>query len=57
MFVDNKSMVNSSVIPHVKLQVGHNPLSFHPVFQAISSGVFVFKLIAGEHNSAVISFS
>lgn len=52
MFGDNKSVVDSSSIPHFKLHKRHNQLSFHRVREAIAAGIVNFIHIGGETNPA-----
>ena len=54
MFGDNKSVVDSSTIPHHKLHKRHNQLSFHRVREAIASGMITFIHIDGVTNPADI---
>ena len=54
MFGDNKSVVNSSTIPHGKLSKRHNALSFHRVREAIASKIVNFIHIPGTTNPADI---
>jgi hypothetical protein len=54
MFGDNKSVVDSSTIPHSKLHKRHNALSFHRVREAIAAGILAFYHIEGAENPADI---
>jgi len=54
MFGDNKSVVDSSTIPHSKLQKRHVALSFHRVRAAISAKILEFHFIDGSDNPADI---
>ena len=54
MFGDNESVVNSSSIPHAKLQKRHNALSFHHVREAVASKYAGFYLLPGADNPADI---
>jgi len=54
MFVDNKSVVDSSTIPHAKLHKHHNALSFHHVREAIAAAIIGFYHIDGNENPADI---
>jgi hypothetical protein len=54
MFGDNKSVVDSSTIPHAKLHKRHTALSFHRVREAIASKTLAFCHVRGEHNPADI---
>jgi hypothetical protein len=54
MFGDNKSVVNSSSIPHAKLHKRHTALSFHRVREAIASGYVDFIYLPGTENPADI---
>jgi len=52
LFGDNKSVVDSSMIPHHKLNKRHNALSFHRVREAVASGMLRFFHIDGKVNPA-----
>ena len=54
MFGDNKSVVDSSTVPHAKRHKRHNALSFHRVREAIASGAISFFHIDGDLNPADI---
>ena len=54
MFGDNKSVVDSSTVPHSKLHKRHTALSFHRVREAVASGLVGFYHIAGNINPADI---
>ena len=54
MFGDNRSVVDSSTLPHAKLHKRHNALSFHRVREAIASKVVQFHHIPGNINPADI---
>ena len=54
MFGDNKSVVDSSNIPHGKLSKRHNALSYHRVREAIASKIVAFTFIPGTINPADI---
>jgi len=54
MFGDNKSVVDSSTIPHAKLHKRHNALSFHRVREAIAGAIIGFYHIDGTENPADI---
>ena len=54
MFGDNKSVVDSSTIPHAKLHKHHNALSFHRVREAIAGAIIGFYHIDGNKNPADI---
>ena len=54
MFGDNKSVVDSSNIPHGKLSKRHNALSYHRVREAIASKIVAFTFIPGDINPADI---
>jgi len=54
MFRDNKSVMDSSTIPHSKLHKRHNALSFHHVQEAIAAGILAFYHIEGTENPADI---
>ena len=50
MFGDNKSVVDSSTIPHSKLHKRHNTLSFHRIREAIAANIIHFHHIDGKDN-------
>jgi len=54
MFGDNKTVVDSSTVPHSKLHKCHTILSYHHVCEAIASGMVAFYHLAGEINPADI---
>jgi hypothetical protein len=54
MFGDNKSVVDSSMALHTKLQKRHTMLSFHCVREAITLVILGFYFIPGEYNPAEI---
>ena len=54
MFGDNKSVINSSVMPHLKLNKRHMMLSLHKVRECIASGMVKFYHITGYINPADI---
>jgi len=54
MFGDNKTVVDSSTIPHSKLHKRHTILSFHRVREAIASGMVAFYYLPGTINPADI---
>ena len=54
MLGDNKSVVDSSTIPHAKLHKCHNALSFHQVREAIAGAIIGFYHIDGNGNPADI---
>ena len=54
MFGDNKSVVDSSTVPHAKLHKRHNALSFHRVREAIAGAIVGFYHINGDENPADI---
>ena len=54
MFGDNESVVNSSSVPHSKLNKRHNALSYHRVREAIAAGIIRFYHIRGNTNPADI---
>ena len=54
LFGDNKSVVDSSMVPHAKLHKRHTALSFHRVREAIASKTLVFSHIPGSINPADI---
>jgi len=54
MFGDNKTIIDSSNMPHAKLHKCHTALSFHRVREAIAARIIAFYHIAGEINPADI---
>ena len=54
MFGDNKTVVDSSTIPHSRLHKRHTILSFHCVCEAIASGMVAFHYLPGTINPADI---
>ena len=52
MFGDNKSVIDSSMIPHIKLHKRHTALSLHRVREAIAGGIILFHHIDGKVNPA-----
>ena len=54
MFGDNKSVIDSSMIPHAKLHKRHNFLSFHRVREAIAAKLLRFIFIPSNINPADI---
>ena len=54
VFGDNKSMVDSSTIPHSKLHKRHNALSFHRVREAVASQIIAMYHLDGIYNPADI---
>ncbi len=54
MFGDNKSVMDSSTVPHSKLHKQHNALSFHCIWEAITAGIIAFYHIDGTKNPADI---
>jgi hypothetical protein len=50
MFGDDKSVVDSSMIPHLQLNKRHTALSYHRVCKAICADVFKFYHIYGTEN-------
>ncbi len=54
LFGDNKSVVDSSSIPHSKLHKRHTALSYHHVHEAIAAGIICFTHIASGINPADI---
>ena len=54
MFGDNKSVVDSSNIPHGKFSKRHNALSYHRVREAIASKIVAFTFIPGTINPSEI---
>jgi len=54
VFGDNKSVIDSSTIPHAKLHKRHNALSFHRVREAVASKFVGLYFLPGEFNPADI---
>ena len=54
MFGDNKSVVDSSVMPHSRLHKRHMALAFHRVREAIAAKIVAFYHIGGDENVADI---
>ena len=54
VFGDNKTVVDSSTLPHAKLHKRHNALSFHRVREAIASGYVVMTHLPGSANPSDI---
>ena len=54
MFGDNKTVVNSSILPKARLHKRHVLLSFHRVREAIAAGLLYFIHIPGDLNPADI---
>ena len=54
MFGDNKSVVDSSMIPHIKLHKRHTALSLHRVCEAIAGDLIQFYHMDGKDNPADI---
>ena len=54
MFGDNKSVVDSSLIPQSKLHKQHTALSYHQVREAIAAGIVSFPHLPGSMNPADI---
>ncbi|GKY94554.1 hypothetical protein MPSEU_000421100 [Mayamaea pseudoterrestris] len=52
MFGDNKSVTQSSNLPHSSLTKRHNALAFHRVREAIAAGIINFNHIMGTTNPA-----
>ena len=50
MFGDNRSVVDSSMLPHAQLHKRHTALSFHRVREAIASNIISFNYIPGKIN-------
>ena len=48
MLGDNKSVVDSPMIPHVKLHKWHTELSLHHVREAIAGDLILFHHINGD---------
>ena len=54
MFGNNKSVVDSSSLPHSKLHKRHTALSFHRVHEALAAGIILFTHIGSTINPADI---
>jgi hypothetical protein len=54
MFGDNKTVVDSSSIPHAKLHKCHNALSFHRVREAVAAKFVAIYHLDGIYNPADI---
>lgn len=54
MFGDNKSVLDSSTIPHSKLTKRHTALSYHRVREAIAAKIVSFYHVPGKDNPADI---
>ena len=54
VFGENKSVCDSSSIPHAKLHKRHNALSFHRVREAVAAGIIKLYHSPGEFNPADI---
>jgi hypothetical protein len=54
MFGDNKSVVDSSSLPHGKLTKRHHILAFHRCREAVAAGIMQFHHIDGKVNPADI---
>jgi len=54
MFGDNKSVAESSTVPHAMLYKHHNALSFHQVQESIARAIIRFYHIDDDENSADI---
>jgi hypothetical protein len=54
MFGDNRTVVDSSTIPHSKLHKCHNALSFHRVHKAVATRFIGLYHLPGEFNPADI---
>ena len=54
LFGDNKTVVDSTMTPHSKLNKRHTMLSYHRVRHAIASGYLMFYYIPGSINPADI---
>ena len=52
LFGDNKTVVDSSTIPHARLHKRHTALSYHRVREAIASKIIAFHHIDGKLNPA-----
>jgi hypothetical protein len=54
MFGDNKSVVDSSTLPHSTLTKRHNALSYHRVREAVAAKILHFIHMPGTQNPADI---
>jgi len=54
LFGDNKSVVDSSTIPHSQLSKRHHALAYHFTREAVASGMVIFGHIPGTINPADI---
>jgi hypothetical protein len=54
MFGDNRTVVNSCIVPNARLHKRHELLSFHRVREAIAAGTIAFHYIPGSQNPADI---
>jgi hypothetical protein len=54
IFGDNRTVVDSSVVPHAKLHKRHNALSFHRVREAVAAKIVDIYHLSGEYNPADI---
>ena len=54
VFGDNKTVCDSSTIPHAKLHKRHNALSFHRVREAVAAKFVAIYHLNGEYNPADI---
>ena len=52
VFGDNESMVNSSTIPHARLNKRHNILSYHFVRSMVACGYINMQHVKSEYNFA-----
>ena len=54
LFRDNKSVVTSSMIPHLSLDKNWNALSYHKVHKSIAANIVHFEYIPTGENPADI---
>ena len=54
MFSDNKSVINSSILPYMKIQKRYVALSFYIVRESIASKMIGFYFIPSDINTAKI---
>ena len=47
---DNKSVVDSSIIPNGEIYKRHVELSFNRVRESVAAGIFNYQLIDGKSN-------
>jgi len=52
LFGDNRSVVNSSVLPHYRLSKRWNALSYHRAREAVAAGIVRFEYVPSAQNTA-----